>query len=286
MRTLWKLTTGQVGPQRRRSVALATALAVTAAAALAPPALAKKAVNHEFDEFAQCPITVSKLLECVYATATGGEFHIGSKTVTVNMPIILQGGVVAKSETLAPAANGETLSKTPLTIPGGLVGVAGLGGEVTATTELVGPVSLSSERLLGREGVATELPIRVKLENPLLGNECYIGSALEPITLRLTTGTTAPPAPNEPISGSRGAVGVKEEGQIETLEGVSLVDNSFAAPGVNGCGEGLAPVLDPAVDLSAGLPSTAGHNTAILDQNIFESPPKYVKKSHVIPKEE
>ncbi|HTR89361.1 MAG TPA: hypothetical protein VMG62_04530, partial [Solirubrobacteraceae bacterium] len=187
-------------------------------------------------------------------------------------------------EELVGASDGETLSRTPLTVPGGLVGVEGVGGEVTATTELAGPVLVNEVSLSTGEGAAVTLPIVVRLENPALGNGCYIGSEGEPIVLRLTTGRTSPPPPNTPISGSRGTLEINEAQSIFTLSGNSLVDNSFAAPGVNGCGEGLAAVLDPVVDLSAGLPSAGGNNTAILNGTVRETTAYELKHAHVIRK--
>jgi hypothetical protein len=44
----------------------------------------------------------------------------------------------------------------------------------------------------------------------------------------------------------------------------SLVDNSFAAPAAEGCGEAFAFLIDPLIDAKIGLPSAAGHNSAIL----------------------
>jgi hypothetical protein len=272
------------GHRLARSLVAATTVVVALGAVAAPEALAKAVVNHEFDAFADCPITVKKLAYCVSATVTGGEFKVGSKTVIINKPMVLQGGQINKQEALVPAADGNTLSKTPLTVPGGLTGIGGIGGEVTATTELVGPVLINTFHLFTQEGTAVTLPIRVKLDNPALGPECFIGSELEPITLRLTTGTTKPPSPNTPISGSQGTIHIRGEGTFATVEGVSLVDNSFASPGVSGCGGALAFLLNPVVNLDAGLPATAGHNTAILDQSVSQAAPKYVKKAHVIPK--
>lgn len=273
------------GGGRGRGLAVAFALAAVSGAVVAPVAAAKAAPNEAYAKFVNCPVAVKKLEDCVVVSVTGGEFKVGSKTVTINKPITLQGGILAKSETLVPPSHGPILSRTPLTVPGGLTGIEGVGGEVTATTELVGPVTLNSANLLDESGIAATLPIRVKLEGPVIGNECYIGSELEPISLKLTSGTTKPPAPNTPISGSKGTLSITEEGTIVELEGASLVDNSFAAPGVNGCGESLSAVIDPVVDLDSGLPSTAGNNTAIMDQDVSETQPKFVKKAHVIPKE-
>ena len=127
------------------------------------------------------------------------------------------------------------------------------------------------------------LPIKVKLENPLLGESCYVGSDSEPITLHLTTGTTSPPPPNKPLSGNPGKATFNEALTIITINGTSLVDNSFSAPGAEGCGGALSGLLDTVVDLQAGLPSAAGNNTAILNGSLAETVPKFVKKAKVIP---
>jgi hypothetical protein len=52
----------------------------------------------------------------------------------------------------------------------------------------------------------------------------------------------------------------------------SLVENAFAAPEAEGCGSQIlfglfTGVIDGAVDAELGLPSAAGHNTAILKGN-------------------
>ena len=134
------------------------------------------------------------------APTTGGEFVLGHKTVAIEKPVLLQGGLGTTefgAQPLIAAVGGEPLSKTPETVPGGLVGIAGLGGEVTATAELAGPPSsaiVSKANLVTFKGAAVTLPLKVKLSNETLGEECYIGSDAEPIVLHLTTGETAPPA--------------------------------------------------------------------------------------------
>ncbi len=276
--------TARHGANARRLLAGAMSASLTLLVAAAP-ALAKAKVNEEFEPFAQCPIATHGVHYCVVANTTSGEFKVGSKTVTINKTITLQGGLTEGSNQLVPPTNGETLSKTPLTLPGGLIGIE-LGGvtEVTATTELAGPVQVNEGNIADGTGAAVVLPIKVKLENPALGDECYIGSPAEPITLELTTGTTDPPSPNKPITGNPGTLTLNPEATIFTLSNNSLVDNSFAAPGVSGCGESVAPALDPVVDLDAGLPAAAGSNTAILNGTVYETTAKAVKKSHVIKK--
>jgi hypothetical protein len=199
----------------------------------------------------------------------------------------------------AAAAGHETLSKTPQNVPGGLLGLVnckeisnksarefcekvfekGILG-VTATTELAAPASsigLSEPALF--EPVLSEvfgipalqLPVKVKLNNTLLGEKCYIGSEAEPIVLHLISGTTNPPKPNEPITGAPGTPESNEEGTILTISHNKLVDNSFAAPGANGCGGSFSAYIDPLVNKALGLPSAAGTNTAILEGTLKQA---------------
>jgi hypothetical protein len=274
-------------------------LAGVLAAALMAPATASAAPTGEFAKFAKCPYTNPVIFACVYAETTSGTFTIGNKTVPIKNPVILQGGV----ETVIPetlvgplkfygATDGNSLSKTPQPVPGGLLGITapswwptflkelfnetinnGFTG-VTATVELAAPASsieLSLAGLLTQQGTALGLPVKVKLSNPFLGNSCYIGSNSNPIQLKLTSGTTSPPPPNTPISGSPGALEFeKPVPGILTDGGNRLVNNSFSAPGANGCGGILLSwAVDPFVDSILGTPSAAGRNTAILEGTTY-----------------
>jgi len=254
---------------------------------------ASATVHHPkglFAPFADCPLSNPAIELCTVANTTSGEFTIGKKTVPINKTIVLQGGLKAIPETseseLVAAENGETLSKTALPVPGGLLGImapeflpkwlqeiinnfvnVGFTG-VTETTELAKPASavrLNATNLLTENGVALALPAKVKLSNVFLGSECYIGSSSSPINLNLTTGETSPPAPNKAIHGAKGEFVVLEGGSLLNLNGGSLVDNAWSAPGAHGCGGWLLEgLVDPAVNAELGLPSAAGHNTAIL----------------------
>jgi hypothetical protein len=276
-------------------VALAVPLAFAATAQAVEP-------TGTFSVFKQCPRFTKGVNFCLYAHIEGGEVTIGKSTVPLNADgkhaITLQGGYERNEEGEVPvehffgAINGETLSKTPQNVPGGLAGlincteIKGLGlleilarttcktvfengaTGVNAITELAKPASeigINSDNLTNEEGIALSLPAKVRLENPLLGSECYIGSSSEPVTFNLTDGTTSPPEPNKPISGKLGKLDRKLfEGfpYIEITEN-TLVDNAFSAPAATGCGGILAIILDPIINAKLGLPSTAGHNTAI-----------------------
>jgi len=160
----------------------------------------------------------------------------------------------------------QTLVDPGQPVPGGLNGNpddTSPGNSVTAKTELVGPVQLSTENLLFQEGTGLQLPVKVHLINPTLGESCYIGSDSDPIVLNLTTGMTSPPPPNTSVNGAFGDLEFVDEFTQITIGVLGLVDNAFSAPGANGCGSDGN--LDAAVNAIVGLPSAAGHNTAILN---------------------
>jgi hypothetical protein len=268
---------------RRLRLLVGMMIAVVASLALTSGAVA--APTGEFANFAQCPLSNPNTGACLYATSTSGVFTIGKTEVPLSKAIVLQGGLTAESEgfsEILPAANGETLSKTPQTVPGGLLKIIapkflpgflqelfnefinkGITG-VTATTELVGKAQLSARNTLTSSGTALELPTRVHLENLFLGSGCYVGSASKPVVVDFTTGTTSPPAPNKPITGAPGEISVSPEGILKIAKN-SLVNNTFAAPKAEGCGGIFAFLIDEAVDAELELPSASGHNTAILN---------------------
>lgn len=283
---------GSGGRTIRAGRLLAGALCVASLAALgaAGPASATTA-KEEFAPFAVgCPVETAVL--CLYATTEGGEFVIGNKTVPITKPITLQGGLGEETEYFGPRAllastTGETLQAVPQEVPGGLLGIAGLGGEVTATAEIAGPVSsvlVSPGAIIGDEGTALTLPLKVKLSNPVLGEECYVGTDSEPIVLHLTTGTTDPPPPNTPIHGNGGVGQKTKKARIISLKDTSLVDNSFSVPGASGCGGVLSPIVDLAVDADIGLPAAAGKNTAIMNGSLEQTTAAFVKQYGPKPK--
>jgi len=244
--------------------------------------------------FNNCPSTNPEVSICLYNEALSGSIRIGKETTPLKNRTILQGGYgfdeATQTYPFFGATNGETLSKTGQPVPGGLAGLVKceeLSGlvrlacevvfenkitGVNAVLELARPaneIRLNAFNLSAEEGVALGLPVKIHLENLFLGSSCYIGSSANPIVLNLTTGTTSPPAPNEPISGNAGKGGNKESGLILTLTGLKLVDNAFAVPGASGCGPlPLSElVVDPLINAKLGLPSKAGHNAAELSGN-------------------
>ena len=289
---------------KRRAI---VALLIAALAALALSASAQAKLTGAFTRFAQCPYKTADVRKCIHSVTNSGEVVLGSKTVPIVNPVTLQGGIgVTDEETefakMFAATNGVTLSKTPQPVPGGLAGIVnckaikepflrfscelvfenGITG-LNSTLELAKPASevlVSEFHLVGEEGVALKMPIKVRLENPFLGSNCYVGSNSNPITWNLTTGTTAPPGPNTPISGAGGEGEFLEGGRIIELKNTKLVDNAWSAPGVSGCGGFLVELLlNPIINSASGLPSAAGKNTAILNNTVSTAAKSAVNKN-------
>jgi len=256
----------------------------------AVPALAD-GPGGPFAVFKQCPRFTEGVRFCLFSQIEGGGVGIGSGGVAIVNPITVQGGYsrdeTTGAETFVGALDGETLSRTPQPVPGGLGSlidcneIVGKGflqrvfrracqavfGDpaltvLNATTELAGPASdiaISSDNSINEEGVALSLPVKIHLESPLLGNACDIGSDSDPVVLNLTTGTSGP------IAGKLGNV------TFETFEGLEyteitenvLVDSTFSVPTASGCGGILSSLIDPIINAKLGLPSPAGHNFAV-----------------------
>jgi hypothetical protein len=228
------------------------------------------------------------------ATTTSGELRLGQMVVPITKTFqILRGGFGEEAADgirpfFAPE-DGAPIQPMPLPVPGGLTGVlepsllpsslraafanlgdTGLGG-LAATIEVAGPasaISLNEFNAQVGEGVALEVPLRIKLTNVFLGEDCYIGSASDPIVMQVTTGTTSPPPPNQPLEGKPGFVNLLEKNELSMVVGNVNVASSFAVPAASGCGGSLAPLIDRAIDAKVGLPSPPGRNAAILDNTV------------------
>ena len=264
---------------KRHAKLLAAVTGAVVALAMVGPAAQAETPNPGYTQFAGCPNPSTEnpaIATCVRSDIVSGHFQMGTKKVPIENPISLVGGVPAGFGPLFFNSEGG-LSKVKQKVPGGIIGLTGLtwlaeflgSSALTlyATTELAGTP------IIGGLDFAI-LPIKVHLENStgVLGKNCYVGSNAAPISLKLLTGTTAPPAPNKPISGKKPSVVLDPELEILKGTGGTYVDNSFAAPGASGCVLtlfGFIPVsINGLVNLQSGLPAAAGTNETVQNFNV------------------
>jgi hypothetical protein len=273
---------------------------VVALLVLAPSAFAS--VHHpkgEFAGFGECPLNRATITDCILSVSSGGAFKIGNKTVPLKNPVTLQGGFEGSGEAVKfyGAENGETLSKTKQPVPGGLLGITaptwwpkavqewfnnliseGFTG-VNATVELTGPtkgltnIKLNIENLLLESGTALGLPAKIHLENAILGSNCYIGTESSPVQINFTSGKSGSQ------QGSLGEVSFNEAFTLIKFKGGKLVNGTFAAPGVTGCGGIFSFLVDPLVNSILGTPAASGQNTAALEGVIEDGTASAVKAS-------
>jgi hypothetical protein len=254
----------------------ALVLAIFAIAMMASAAQAETPAPG-YSQFAGCPSPKSENKEistCIRTDIVGGHFKVGNKDTPITVPFTLSGGVNANIKNFAYNSKGG-LSQAKQKVPGGIIGLTGL----TWLAEFLGIEALTLyavTELAGTPDLHVDehpvLPIKVHLINSALGNNCYIGSNTNPITLHLTAETTSPPPPAKPITGKFPEYTF--DGATEILKGKNgvYVDNAFAAPGVNGCVLtlfGFIPIsINGIVNTASGLPSAAGTNETTQNFNI------------------
>jgi len=268
---------------------LVAALVVAGALGVGVSSASAAAPTGDYVNFKYCPYTNTAVDSCLYSKVTSGSFKLGNANVpiTAATPIVFQGGFTVDPNTFLttfyPAVGADTLVKQPIKVPGGLIGLVDTGGftgalislfnaavasvnDVYATAELAGSAKFDFINFLVGSGTTLELPLRIHLENPFLGSNCYIGSSTTPVRLKLTIGTTSPPLPNTPITGALGTLTQNNDLTVNTSNGAKLVDNAFSVPAASNCGYLLPDMLliTAAVNLKEGLPSAAGKNTAIM----------------------
>jgi hypothetical protein len=246
----------------------ALAVAVVAVGMLASAASAKTPAPG-YTQFAGCPSAEENpaVEVCFVSKIESGNFKMGNKNVPITNPFTLSGGITETGIVSANAKGGLQVVKQK--VPGGVIGLTGL----TWLAEFLGSEALTlyaATELVGQPsnplGEPVFLPVRIHLINGALGNNCYVGSPAEPIKLNLITGTTSPPLPNKPITGNPGKTSFTPD-EIIHVTGGKFVDNSFAAPGANGCTLtlfGFIPIsINGLVNSASGLPAKAGTNETV-----------------------
>lgn len=245
------------------------------ALSLATAGSASAATASGFEEFADCPdrSVDPSIVFCVSTVVHGGHLKMGSKDTPITDPISIVGGLTSTGEFVLGEFDGGRQQ-----IPGGLIGITGLDWLIYLFPNTILGLYAEAQPAGTVPNPAANnvaLPLKVKLDNILLSNSCTIGSNSDPIALNLTTGTTSPPAPAQPISGSAGSLTPDPNGlPIVRIANRKLVDNAFAVPHARNC-DLLIPgfgLIDVIVNLQAGLPAAAGTNEAIQIANGATTP--------------
>jgi hypothetical protein len=230
---------------------------------------------------------------CVAGDAASGTLKIGNITTPVVRPVNVQFAFFPPPNSAPGGDNTTGLSPTPAVLPP----PAGLSAMLVTKPDLI-PESLLTA--LGCPGTAPVVKrlcveaknfggkfldifglaqsagqltnfgltswtqrIKIKLINPLLGNNCYIGTDQNPIVvnpqLSIAPGgqLLVKPDPNP---------AKHPDTEVLDITAATASDNTFFAPAVTGCGPGgLANVtVDEAIDTSAGLPAASGANSLSL----------------------
>ncbi|WP_327707736.1 hypothetical protein OG912_01185 [Streptomyces sp. NBC_00464] len=272
------------------AVAASAALVMPLAATPAGAATAAAQLNGAWAPFDRCPVDNPAMLAtdgetdiplCVTSASPNGSIKLGNTTATTGSTN-LQFGVIQHpaqgTYTVVPPPAGSIISGET-TIPGGLLGimcpsnvpvVSAVCGQitnatlnkVTATVESAGTPSDFSLVAGMSSGPIVKLPIRIRLDNPLLGSKCYLGTNSNPILLN--PGNLSAPSLGVTRFDGDGTANQEEGSMIKFgLTGAAQGDSTFAVPKASGCG--LVGTLSWAIDLKVGLPAASGTNNLVLN---------------------
>ncbi|WP_026415984.1 hypothetical protein [Actinomadura oligospora] len=240
----------RLGKSARRAFC-ATAVAAAALGLAAAPAQARQAMPTDeiptFD-YADCPPlppgTTPSGSFCFEAIASSGSVTIGNVTHVIDTPLKLTFGSPWSDETGPSQVFGALRAER--------FQVATRHGEpVYAQPEYAGAFEFT-------QSLGLNLSFKIRFTGEDLGSHCTVGTDSDPISVHLTTGTTTPPPPYQPISGvpwSRVAPGVRAG---------TVVDNNFPVPTATGCSDNGNAFLNKL----GGLPSPAGVSTVILPMHV------------------
>lgn len=289
--------------KRARRAATALVAALAAGVLLAPAAAAEVGDTAPADmpevqcnNFTEEQLTDILLVFCVELRLLEGQVKFGGIESPISEPVTLRQVMGLGGAGVTPIAEGDGegsggTSLPPVKVPGGLLGALGLYqgilqpiidalepiNGVTGDIQTVGEMALSSPDVLAfiaGEGLLTtaELPIKVKINNLLLGETCYIGSDENPVTFNLPVTLTGgyhaaggEPGPNPLVPGKT------------AWARLDVTDDTFDIPAAQDCGllgvgkalndAGLSQlnVFDATINQSVGLPSPSGNNVLDFD---------------------
>ena len=269
------------------AAAFATAAAVVTATAPAAAAAAPPTLAGLWAPLNRCPVDAPAMLaadgvsvssSCVSSSAATGTIKLGSTTITTGATDLQLGLVNTEGVYTTVAPSGGAVIGAPVDIPGGILGlmcpskipvisdicnkvVNSPLNRVTATIESAGaPRDFDLAAGVTTGAPILTLPVKIRLSNPFLEPNCYIGTNSNPILLKPANLT----APTASVVGFNADGSPNPAGEMGYLSlTASQGDSTFAVPGATGCG--LFGLLSGAVNLKQGLPSAAGRNSLVLN---------------------
>lgn len=272
-----------------------------------PPTL-----NGDWGPLNRCPVDdptmlsangTTNLAVCLAVASPNGSLTIGALTIPTKATD-LQLGVNLNSETgvaaLAVPPNGAVLDES-IEIPNGLQGLICPGSgrlawrvcrpphnregdnehshkltDLTISVVSAGaPSNFNLGAGLGINEPIISVPVKIHLQNRLLGDRCYIGSDDEPIvTQPENTGSPTVSFEAFDANGTPNPEGPMADLQLHGSQSTS----SFAIPTATHCG--FEGVFDNAIDSHLGLPSAAGNNKLVFNETtshlvLFSNPGEF-----------
>jgi hypothetical protein len=238
--------------------------------------------------FSQCPVNGSigakdgHVTTCVVGDAQVGSIDIAGLDTTFKGPGLVQFGFAGDSgvtvNNTVGALDGQSftaprqlLSKPAMTLLGNPAGVTPPAqSQVYIQTELAGPITFNIITP-GQGGLNPEtiIPLVFKVENPVVGPNCTLGTLADPIVLTLTTGMSGA------LTGTLGTLNFTDNGNLGQTIGTEVVDGVFSVPGATGCGSG--GVFDNDIDAANALPSPSGSNQAMLFGSFDLAASRFIK---------
>ncbi len=247
-------------------------------------------LNGGWAPFNRCPVDDPAMLAadgstlndfCVSASSAGGAIKLGNTSAPAGDTGLQFGlvGSVSTSFAVVPPTSGAIVA-APVDVPGGLLGLMCPSTDpvvlsvcnlitdntlnaVSAVVQSAGSPSDFNFSASAEAGVPIfTMPIKVQLQNPLLGSTCFIGSDANPIVLHPENTDISSAAFTISTFNEDGSPATNGSMFLLTASGLTQGDDTFSVPGASGCG--VASALDSAINSKEGLPSAAGNNSLTL----------------------
>ncbi|MBB3035768.1 hypothetical protein [Hoyosella altamirensis] len=184
---------------------------------------------------------------CLTVLIRGGEFRSANFVVPISDGGLKISGGVENGTFVAPSDGSHGIYGKSLAVPGGVTGLGAVSralgsmGNVTAQVQAVKPMLLND--LLAFD---LTLFLRIHVQNPLVGGECYIGTPSEPLTVRM-----------QRIEGDDHIPKLTRDGipsGVIAIGNINVAASNFKVPAVTGAGPRGA--FNTVVNVRASLPNS------------------------------